>query len=301
MTIQIHIADPHYLENLHDELNDIIATHGDLIIAKTQNQLPVFALDTWLDPQIIDIESITDAANKLKPLAKYWAPYINQFARRTTLISEKLRHFNLPKAQHFPLEPLPQIAQFTLLDKHQLVFATKRIKAIPNGQFNFIEDKTNPPNRAYLKLWEALSILQKYPQPGDFALDIGAAPGGWTYVLQSLGAQVLAVDKASLDPRIAELPGVTFKPCSAFSLLPSDFQTVDWLVCDMACYPEKLYQWLVPWLQSGIVKNYVITIKLQGAHDLASIHPFQQLPHCRIIHLQHNKHEVTLLLGSKQL
>jgi 23S rRNA (cytidine2498-2'-O)-methyltransferase len=140
--------------------------------------------------------------------------------------------------------------------------------------------------------------LQTYPKPGDFALDLGASPGGWTYVLQSLGADVLAIDKAPLDPRIAKLKGVNFKNISAFSLKPTDFKKIDWMVCDMACYPDKLHHWLMPWIDSGIIKHFIFTIKLQGDNDFASIKPFQDIPNSRILHLQHNKHEVTFFLIS---
>ncbi len=296
MAIQAHLADPDYIEPLRQELHDIIAVYGNLIITTPQMRLPVFAQDTWLNPHYLDIASINDAATQLKPHSTFWAPYLNCYARRTTLIAEKLRAPKLPKTYAFPLAPLPPIAQFTLLEPNRLLFATQRAKAIPSGRFHFIEDKVGPPNRAYLKLWEALSILQVYPQHGDFALDIGASPGGWTYVLQQLGANVLAVDKAPLEPRIAKLPRVNVQSCSAFSLKPSDFEHIDWLVCDMACYPDKLYNWLMPWIESGIVTHFIITIKLQGNRDIESIRPFQDIAHARVLHLQHNKHEVTLLL-----
>lgn len=296
-TLQVHIADDAYHTHLRQELDHIVETHGPVIIANVQERLPVFALDTWLNPQILEFESITDAANQLKPLSKFWAPYVSQFARRTVLISEKLRPYKaLQKQQHFPLDPLPSIAQFTLLDKNRLVYATQRVKAIPNGVFNFIEDKINPPNRAYLKLWEALSILQRHPKPGDTALDIGSSPGGWTYVLQSLGAQVTSIDKAPLDNRIAKLPNVDYRNESAFALKPEDFDTIDWFVCDMACYPDKLYRWLLPWIESGKVAQFIVTIKLQGDTDFQSLQQFQAIPHARILHLQHNKHEATLFL-----
>lgn len=298
MTLQAHIADPQYLSQLKHELDDIIAIHGNLLLTKPQSKLPVFALDSWLEAEFIDIDSINDAANKLKPHSTFWAPYIGEFARRTVLISEKLRHYKLDKSYHFPLKPLPPIAQFTLLEKNKLLLSTQRRKMIPNGQFNFIEDKINPPNRAYLKLWEALSIFQQYPKPGDFALDIGASPGGWSWVLHQLGAHVLAIDKAPLDPRIARLPRITTQQRSAFSLQPQDFKHIDWMVCDMACYPDKLYRWLLPWIDSNRVDYFIFTIKLQGDNDLDAIRPFQEIPHAQLLHLQHNKHEVTFLFST---
>ncbi|PHQ80676.1 MAG: SAM-dependent methyltransferase [Coxiella sp. (in: Bacteria)] len=292
--MQVYIADPAYPDMLPQELSGVVYESNNLFVAKRQQPLPTFALDTWLNPRLIEIESISDAVHQLQPHHDFWAPYIDQFARRTALIGDKLKHINLPKQLAFPIKPLPPIAQFTLLDKNTVLFATERDKKIPNGQFNFIEDKINPPNRAYLKLWEALSLLQRHPKPGDTAIDVGASPGGWTYVLQSLGAQVTAIDKAPLDSRIAYRPGVITKQQSAFSLSPDDVDHIDWFVGDIACYPDKLYRWLLPWIESGKVSQFIMTLKLQGEDDLNTIAPFQKIPNTRILHLQQNKHEVTL-------
>jgi 23S rRNA (cytidine2498-2'-O)-methyltransferase len=78
---------------------------------------------------------------------------------------------------------VPDIGVFALLDKNTLMFSTKRLRKWPNGACQFIEDKVNPPNRAYLKLWEALDLLNRFPKPQDSVLDLGASPGGWNYVM----------------------------------------------------------------------------------------------------------------------
>ena len=54
----------------------------------------------------------------------------------------------------------------------------------------FIEDKHSPSSRAYLKLWETFTRFQEYPKEGDKCLELGAAPGGWTWVLANLGCKV---------------------------------------------------------------------------------------------------------------
>ena len=152
----------------------------------------------------------------------------------------------------------------------------------------------NPPNRAYLKLWEALTLLEKYPTAGDTALDLGASPGGWTYVMQSLGANVTAVDKALLDPNITKLPRVQFLKQSAFALDPATLdQTYDWVLSDIACYPERAYALIMKWIASGKAKQMIFTIKLQGKTELATIKQFQAIPNSRIINLFYNKHEAT--------
>jgi 23S rRNA (cytidine2498-2'-O)-methyltransferase len=57
-------------------------------------------------------------------------------------------------------------------------------------------------SRAELKLLEALETFGvSLPDSGD-ALDLGAAPGGWTRLLRDAGMRVVAVDPARLDDRL---------------------------------------------------------------------------------------------------
>jgi 23S rRNA (cytidine2498-2'-O)-methyltransferase len=57
-------------------------------------------------------------------------------------------------------------------------------------------------SRAEFKLLEAVETFGvSLPDQGD-ALDLGAAPGGWTRLLRDAGMRVVAVDPARLDPRL---------------------------------------------------------------------------------------------------
>ncbi len=57
-------------------------------------------------------------------------------------------------------------------------------------------------SRAEFKLLEALETFGvSLPDKGD-ALDLGAAPGGWTRLLRDAGMRVVAVDPARLDARL---------------------------------------------------------------------------------------------------
>jgi 23S rRNA (cytidine2498-2'-O)-methyltransferase len=143
-------------------------------------------------------------------------------------------------------------------------------------------------------LWEALTFLGKYPTSGESALDLGASPGGWTYVMQSLGTTVTAVDKAPLDARIAALPRVQVLQQSAFALDPEGLEdTYDWVLSDVACYPERAYAYILKWIASNKAKQMIFTIKLQGKTDMAMIRQFQSIPNSLIVNLFYNKHEAT--------
>jgi 23S rRNA (cytidine2498-2'-O)-methyltransferase len=114
-------------------------------------------------------------------------------------------------------------------------------------------------------------------------------------VLQQLGARVLSVDKAPLDASIGRLPGIEQRRESAFALDPRAVGSVDWLFSDVVCYPKRLLALAQRWLADGSVRRFVCTIKFQGATDFAAMREFAAIPGSRLLHLHHNKHELTWL------
>ena len=155
-----------------------------------------------------------------------------------------------------------------------------------------MEDRAGPPSRAYLKLWEALVRLGAWPRVGEVCIDLGAAPGGWTWALAQLGAAVIAVDKAALAPLVAAMPGVVVRTESAFGMAP---ERADWLFCDVIAYPERLLELVRRWIAAGVVGRIVCTIKFQGATDHASASAFMAIAGGRVMHLFHNKHELCFI------
>jgi len=172
--------------------------------------------------------------------------------------------------------------------------------ALRQREVAFVEDRSGPPNRAYLKLWEALARLGRWPGPGERCLDLGASPGGWTYVLAKLGANVIAVDKAPLDPKVAAMAGVEWRGESAFALEPPSVGPVDWLFSDIVCYPARLLRLVEKWRASGMAKNFVCTLKFQGETDHDSAEAFAAIAGARVLHLHYNKHELTFVLPSSR-
>lgn len=260
-----------------------------------------WAQNIWLAPEIISIASIGQAVKELKARGRNWASQAFHLHRRTQLIQDQLPKVSM-KPLVFPAPaPSAPLGAFILIDAGTMLASARTSSPFAQGEANFIEDKTTPPNRAYLKLWEALTRLRRYPQPGETCLDLGASPGGWTWVLASLGASVTAIDKAPLDPKIAALPNVSCRLDSAFGLDPKSFGPVDWLCSDVICYPDKLFELIERWQAQGQVRNIVATVKLQGETDFAAIDRFKSLPNSRLSHLFHNKHELTFVASSDPL
>ena len=291
---KIYVAAPEFVNELKAELKDITAIHDRLIFTTSSPEHVVWAQDVWLDPHVITITSISDAVKKLRGLGKYWALFSVAQHRRAKLIQEQLPKLKITERLSFPAKlDGPMIGSWTLLDANTLVASPTHLKPVPHGVMEFVENKSVPPTRAYLKLWEALTLLQRYPQAGETCLDLGSSPGGWTWVLQSLGANVISVDKADLDPKIASLPRVMHRRESAFGIEPASIGKIDWLCCDVICYPERLYTLVNRWLDSGLCSNFICTIKLQGDSDVGVIEKFKNMTGSQVLHLYHNKHELT--------
>ena len=180
-------------------------------------------------------------------------------------------------------------------DKNHLLFCSKPKSLLPLGEILFQENKAFPPTRAYLKLWEVFTFHQPPPSRGTSVLDLGSCPGGWTWVLQGLGLKVFSVDKAPLDPQIQNLPHVQFIKADAFDLKLEQVGPTDWLFSDLICTPEKLFSLVKKWQAYGL-KNFICTLKFKGSTDFEIIKKFQAIPGSKIVHLYHNKHELTWIL-----
>ena len=265
------------------------------------NELPYWARTVMLEPCIMRFESIGDAAGELKKIQRNWAPYQYTCFRRAELIQEKLPYINL-KDKKFPT-PIPSspIGLYTLIDEHTMIFSAKTSSNIAAGKISFIEDHENPPSRAYLKIQESLTLMNhlfgvEFPHAGQKCFEAGACPGGWTWVLANLGAEVFAVDRAELHPSLMKNPLVKFQAHDAFTLKPEEIGKVDWVFSDVICYPERLLEWIHVWLDSGLVSNMICTIKMQGEINWDLIAEFAAIPNSHICHLNYNKHELTILI-----
>lgn len=289
---QVIVPHTHFLDPLLKELKGPIPCGEKLLyVSKDPGDL-VWAQDQWQNVQKIEFSSINQAAKALRECGDNWFLFPNGFHRRAALIESKIDSYSNQRLC-FPRKPKSDFGCWSLISKNELWASRQTVKNVPSGAYEFDEDRQTPPNRAYLKLWEAFTTLGRFPQKGETCFDMGACPGGWSWVLQSLGGQVTAVDKAALDPKIQKLPGIKFLQESAFSLSPKDYGPIDWFCSDIICYPEKLYDWVNRWIQEGQVKNFLCTVKLQGETDMAVLNRFKQFKGSRLWHLYHNKHEVT--------
>ncbi|GGG49532.1 methyltransferase [Caldovatus sediminis] len=271
----------------------VAAWHGRLALSPDPPGLAAWALDVWTAPRLVPAPSIKAAAAALRAIQRNWSLYAAAHHRRAALIAAAL-----PPVKARPLvfpEPAPTapLGAWTLLAPDLVLASPSKTSPFVNGEVRFVEDRTGPPSRAYLKLWEALTRLGRRPLPGETCLDLGAAPGGWSWALAKLGARVVAVDKAPLDPAVAALPGVTVRTESAFALDPRREPPVDWLFSDVVCYPARLLGLVRRWIAAGKARHLVCTVKFQGPTDHAVAAEFAAIPGAVLFHGAHNRHELT--------
>ena len=286
-------------EELRRAGRSVAAWHGRLALSPEEPVAAAWALDTWTAPREIPALSVTAAAGALRAVQRNWSLYAAAHFRRAALIEAKL-----PPVKARPLafpEPAPAapLGAWTLLAADRMLASPTKASPFVNGEPRFVEDREGPPSRAYLKLWEALTRAGRWPRPGEACLDLGAAPGGWTWALARLGARVAAVDKAPLDPAVEALPNVSVRRESAFGLDPRREPPVDWLFSDVVCYPARLLGLVRRWLDAGSATSMVCTVKFQGATDHDAAAAFAAIPGAALFHCAHNRHELTFCrLGS---
>ena len=122
------------------------------------------------------------------------------------------------------------------------------------------------PSRSALKLEEALLVLltdaerARLLQDGMRAADLGAAPGGWTWVLTRHGLRVTAIDNGPLRPHVLDTGKVQHLRADGFSWQPP--QPLDWMVCDMVEQPRRVAERMATWLREGWCRQAIFNLKL---------------------------------------
>jgi len=122
------------------------------------------------------------------------------------------------------------------------------------------------PSRSALKLEEALLVLltpaerERLLQPGMRAADLGAAPGGWSWVLARNGLRVVAIDNGPLRPQLLEDGRVEHLRADGFAWQPP--QPLDWMVCDMVEQPSRVAARMATWMREGWCRQSVFNLKL---------------------------------------
>jgi 23S rRNA (cytidine2498-2'-O)-methyltransferase len=162
----------------------------------------------------------------------------------------------------------------------------------------------NQISRAKFKLLEAEYAFSLDLHKHHKALDIGAAPGGWTSLLLERGLQVTAIDPAALHESLLNHPQLTYlrKNISEVKLRANEF---DLLVCDMSFSPKLTVRYLMDVmfaLASG--GTFIMTVKFMHKKPFQMIRDVVQslAPHVELVkakQLFHNREELTMFFLKK--
>ncbi|HZG56032.1 SAM-dependent methyltransferase [Paenibacillus sp.] len=153
-------------------------------------------------------------------------------------------------------------------------------------------------SRAKFKLMEAEVAFGIDFGAYHSALDIGAAPGGWSSFLLEKGLRVTAVDPADMHPSLLREHGFTYiKKNAADVTFPAN--EFDLLVCDMSWDPLRMAE-LVKRLLPSVSRDGLVltTVKLMHGKAFATLREVESImaPEAKLVQakqLFHNREELT--------
>jgi len=271
----------------------IIAQEARIFLIEKSN-IPIYFVQLHArEVQFQFFESISQASHFLKNIQRNWANLDYLFFRRAEMIKDKLPFIKSRRIQYLEKIPESKMGLWLLCNEHLLLYSASTNSPYPLGIHEFEEDKEGPPSRAYLKLWEIFTLKEHFPSPGEKVIDLGSAPGGWTWVLAKLKGKVKSVDRSLLIEKLMLDPAISFEKGDAFKVDPTSTGDLSWIFSDIICYPEKSYELIQKWLLFYPNSQFVITIKFQGETNFKVVELLEKIPNSKLVHLYHNKHELT--------
>ena len=143
--------------------------------------------------------------------------------------------------------------------------ANDNASGVPMGIMH-LRMPSEAPSRSTLKLEEAIAWfiddedMRQFIKAGMRAVDLGAAPGGWSWQLARHGMLVNAVDNGPMDERLMADGMVDHTRADAFHWRPDS--AVDWLVCDMVERPLHVTRLIADWFVKRLCHYSIFNLKL---------------------------------------
>ncbi len=208
-------------------------------------------------------------------------------------------------------EPQVVVSLLCTVDKAYIGISTVRenLSDWPGGGRRFAQTPEQV-SRPEFKLLEALEVFGVSLPSRGRALDLGAAPGGWTRLLLEAGMSVVAVDPAKLDPRLQGHPRLEHYRGYAKAYLEDAIKRhriFDVITNDMRMDAREAARLLLEADQCLRAGGFIIsTLKLP--HATSEIDPMRNLREALHIlgrhfgrvqarQLYHNRQEVTVFIA----
>lgn len=232
----------------------ILAMRPWIDLPVTDRITPLLQAASVLLPPYSELWLETADTNEAKELATFLRKFESPF-RRATARAGLLQ--KAPGAPRFHVFFLGSSAAY--IGYSRPGNASPWLSGIPRLKF-----PRGAPSRSTLKLDEAFLTFLENPerllQPGMTAVDLGAAPGGWTWQLVRRHIRTTAVDNGNLDPALLESGLVTHLRTDGFRYRPA--KPVDWLVCDMIEKPARIARLVADWAADGFCRRAIFNLKL---------------------------------------
>jgi len=219
-----------------DRIGPLLAALGEVAVG-----------EVWLET------ADTNAAKELQVLCRKLATPLTAELKRRGWLREGA---GLPRLHVFLLDTATAWIGWSMPDN-----SSPWYMGIPRLKF-----PAGAPSRSTLKLDEALLTFltveerEKRLRPGMHAVDLGAAPGGWTWQLVQRHLRVVAVDNGPLDQALLDSGLVEHRREDGFRFRP--VKAVDWMVCDMVEQPARIARLVADWLAQGWCRECIFNLKL---------------------------------------
>jgi 23S rRNA (cytidine2498-2'-O)-methyltransferase len=202
---------------------------------------------------------------------------------------------------------LPRLHLLILSGTHILVGLAYRTQSSPHaGGIMHLKLPKDAPSRAILKLEEAaISLLtvkerEQWLRSGMSAVDLGAAPGGWTWWLAQQGLLITAIDNANMSESVMKTGQVEHIRADGFAWHPR--HPVHWLCCDMVEQPDRVATLVTKWLKEGWAQAALFNLKLPMKKRygmiqecMATLNSLRTTHVLRAQQLYHDREEITVL------
>lgn len=178
---------------------------------------------------------------------------------------------------------------------------TRAMSAFPGG-LRRLAARPEAPSRAHLKLEEGLEWAELPLRPGDVAVDVGCAPGGWSWALLARGLVVHGVDPTPVAAALVRRAGFHPHAVPVARFHTEKARGARFLFCDMNGPPRDALEQvlgIVPKLRA--LEAIFHTVKLSDDPPLAAVAEAKAriaaagFPDVRVRHLYHNREEITLV------
>lgn len=267
-----HLHDPAHGEALINKLplkrliftRQWFVTLTDKINLPEYNRVEAIVEALGSEWQYNDLRMETPDTNDGKALSKFCrklAVPLRQGLRKANVLTGKSNSSNAEQDGSV-LHALFLSGQEVILGFSLARNSSPHVMGIPRLKF-----PSQAPSRSTLKLDEA--FLYFIPRnewdtrltSGMNAVDLGSAPGGWTYQLVRRGMMVTAIDNGPMAESLMETGQVKHKMMDGFKYVPVK-QNVYWLVCDMIEKPQRVAKLMSEWLLNGYCKEAMFNLKL---------------------------------------